>query len=202
MIDSHPPIEYRGKNEGVQVTGVSFPKRTIELVVMPYETETVVPYRNRMVRETVARGAFDGIENRPSKVCVNRDHDTTRLCGKAVSFRPSRDEGLVAEVRMSRTDLGTETLELAADGILGASAGFWPWVYDDGRLGEEWPQRDLRRLTKISLDHIAMTPTPAYADAVVLDVREAGTVTVATPNLDVVKGWRLADEAGKLFPVR
>ena len=213
MID-HPPVEYRTwPDEGVEIRSVSFPKRTIELVVMPYDTETVVSYGGRMIREIVARGAFDGIEARMSHVGVNRDHDNTRLCGKAVSFRPTRDEGLVAEVRMSNTPLGNETLELSADGVLGASAGFWPWV-DAGTgkvVGEEWPEKDLRRLTKISLHHIAMTPDPAYRDAKVLDVRDnlppveitdGGIVVVATPNLDRVKGWHLADEAARILPVR
>ena len=204
MIQNHPPVEYRT----VDSFEVSFPKRTIELVVMPYETETIVGHRGRPIREVVARGAFDGIDNRPSKVRVNRDHDVTRTCGRAVSFRPSHQDGLVAEIRMARTDLGSETLALADEGILDASAGFWPWVYDDGSLGEEWPTRDLRRLTKISLDHIAMTPSPAYPDAKVLAVRDtlspvaADGGPVATPNLDVIKGWRLADEAASLFTVR
>src|SRR4029077_20872715 len=63
--------------------GVDYPKRTIELVVMPYDTETVVdqPY-GRMVFESVAPGAFSGIQRRVDRIRVNRDHDIERTIGR------------------------------------------------------------------------------------------------------------------------
>jgi hypothetical protein len=73
---------------------------------MPYEKEAVVAYRGRLVREIVSRGAFDGLGTRPGRVKLNRDHDVTRTCGHAVAFHPSRTEGLVAELYVSKTDLG------------------------------------------------------------------------------------------------
>ena len=133
---------------------------------MPYETETVVEHRGRMVREIVSRGAFDGIERRANRVRVNRDHDVTRTVGRALTFFPSRDEGLVAELRIAQTELGDETLALADEGILDASAGFMPMPD-----GETWPDRNLRRVDKAWLAHIAMTPDPAYETANVLSVR-------------------------------
>jgi HK97 family phage prohead protease len=188
-------LEYRTAT----MAALSYPKRTIELVVMPYETPTVADYHGRMIREIVTRGAFDGIDQRPNRVKLNRDHDVTRTCGHAVRFHPSRTEGLVAEVKVSRTPLGEETLELANDGDLGASAGFLPMRRTDGTLEEVWEERDFRRLNKVWLGHIAMTPIPAYPGAEVLTVRQqppaaapglgeppAGIV-VATPNLDRVR---------------
>ena len=91
---------------------VSFPDRTIELVVMPYEEMTIVEHHGRMVEEIVTRGAFAGLERRPNRVKVNRDHDVTRTCGRTMAFHPSRTEGLVAEIRIANTALGQETLEL------------------------------------------------------------------------------------------
>jgi hypothetical protein len=52
---------------GAQIVGVSFPERTIELVVIPYETETEVLYQSpplapdprrqgRVMKESVAGG--------------------------------------------------------------------------------------------------------------------------------------------------
>jgi hypothetical protein len=41
----------------VETVAVSFPKRIIEVIAMPYDRETVVAYRGRMVRESVAPGA-------------------------------------------------------------------------------------------------------------------------------------------------
>ena len=176
---------------------VSFPDRTIEVVVMPYEELTVVEHKGRMVEEIVARGAFDGIERRPNRVKVNRDHDVTRTCGRTMAFHPSRTEGLVAEIRIANTQLGQETLELAADGILDASAGFRPLPN-----GEQWETRSRHRLTRLWLGHIALTPDPAYEGAKVLAVRDADppvlTVPAATPNLDKVWALRRSEEYARL----
>lgn len=172
-------LEYRD----VKVTGVSFPDRTIELIVMPYESEALVSYQGRMVTEVVSAGAFDGIERRANRIRVNRDHDVTRTVGRAVALHPSREEGLVAELRIAQTQLGDETLALADEEILDASAGFVPMPG-----GQQWEGRNRRRLTKVWLGHIAMTPDPAYDRARVLAVRAAGLPEpargVLTPRLD------------------
>jgi len=165
-----------------QLVGVSFPARTIELVVMPYDTPALVPWEDRMVRETIARGAFDGIDRRANRVRVNRDHVLQRTVGRATAFHPARDEGLVAEVRIANTELGNETLELAADDCLDASAGFLPM---DG--GMRWDGPNAYTVTKAWLGHIALTPQPAYEDAKVLAVRAAVVSASRTPNLDE---WR------------
>ena len=181
-----------------QLVGVSFPERTIELVVMPYDTPAAVPYDGRMVSETIARGAFDGIERRANRVRVNRDHSLERTVGRALSFHPARDEGLVAEIKIANTDLGNDTLELAADGCLDASAGFLPMTG-----GLRWnAARTAYTVTKAWLGHIALTPQPAYEGAKVLAVRAAeltsATPRGATPNLDEVRSWLLAAHAATL----
>lgn len=156
-------IQYRSS----QIASVSFPERSIDLIVMPYETEVTVVHQRRIVQEIVSRGAFDGIERRANRIRVNRDHDVKRTIGRAVALHPSRDEGLVAELRIARTDLGEETLTLAEDGILDASAGFG--IMPGGEVWER--SRGLHRLTKLWLAHIAMTPEPVYETANVLAVR-------------------------------
>ena len=181
------------------VTGVSFAQRLIELVVIPYDEETLVEHRGRMVKESVAPGAFDGIDARPNRVKANRDHKLERTVGKAVAFHPNRDEGLVAELKISDTELGKETLVLADDGCLGASAGYLPM---EG--GENWLTRTKVRMTKCWLGHIALTPDPAYAGAQVLSVRQSasseptGASTDETPNLDVVRGWLMDERYARL----
>jgi HK97 family phage prohead protease len=173
---------------------VSFPERTIELVVMPYEEETIVEHPQRPgvpVVEICSRGAYDGVERRTARVKLNRDHDDRRIIGRAVSLYPSRTEGLVAKLRVANTDLGNETLELAADGCLDASAGFRPIGSD----GIRWETRSRCRLLRCFLGHVAMVGEGAYEGAKVLAVRHAEQVKRGpTPNLDVVRGWRLADE--------
>lgn len=180
------PIEFRSAT----VAEVSFPKRTIDLVVMPYESETMVEFQGRLVREVVSRGAFTGIDRRANRVKVNRDHDVTKVVGRAVAFHPDAEQGLVAECRIAQTPLGDETLQLADEEILDASAGFAP-------MEQRWEERSLRRIVKAFLSHIALTPDPAYPDAKVLAVRTrpetpAGPlVAVETPNLDQIRAWRL-----------
>jgi phage head maturation protease len=175
------------------VAEVSFPRRLIELVVMPYETVAVVPYHGRVIEEICSRTAFDGIERRTSQIVVNRGHVIEAPIGRTVALHPSREEGLVAEVKISRTTLGEETLELAADGVLGASAGFG-LLREHGRTGrlrpgaEMWETRSRRRLNHLWLDHIGMTPDPAYEGARVLAVRSAANPerepVPDRPNLD------------------
>jgi len=180
-----------------QQIGVSFPKRTIELIVMPYDAEALVPYDGRMVTETIARGAFDGIERRANRIRVNRDHQLERTVGRATALYPAREEGLVAEIRIARTPLGDETLALADEEILDASAGFLPIMPG----GEVWQTRTRVRVVKAWLGHIAMTPDPAYETARVLAVRNAETAPVErppTPNLDAIRAWRLEQEYDRL----
>jgi len=178
-----------------QIAEVNYPGRTIELVVMPYEKPTLISQAGHTFTEIVTRGAFDGVEQRTSQVKVNRGHVLDAVVGKTLALHPSREEGLVAELRISRTDLGEETLVLADDGILDASAGFG-LMRKNGRTGpvvpraEEWEDRDTRRLNHLFLHHIAMTPDPAYEDAKVLAVRaavspqDAEIASDATPNMD------------------
>ena len=181
-----------------QQVGVNFPKRIIELVVAPYEERTIVQDRGgHPVVEMFMRGAFDGIQRRPNRIKANRDHDLLRTVGKAVALHPSREEGLIAEVRIARTELGEETLILAEEEILDASAGFRPMPD-----GEEWNRdRTEVRIRRAWLGHIALVPEPAYEGARVLSVRQKGSESVteaSTPNLNIVRAWRFQDEYERL----
>ena len=172
-----------------KLVDVSFADRTIELVVIPYDTPTLVAYQGRMVKESIDRGAFDGIERRANRVRVNREHEVMQTVGRAVAFHPSREEGLVSEIKIAKTPLGDDTLELAADGCLDASAAFLPM-----RGGMKWLDRTAYRVTKAWLGHIALTSEPAYEDARVLAVRSAEQVPgSSTPNLDQVRAWQAED---------
>jgi phage head maturation protease len=184
------PIEYRDAISSV--AGVNFAQRIIELVVVPYEESGLAEYRGELWNEQFMRGSFDGIEKRPGRVRGNRDHDDRRLVGRALKFWPSREEGLVSEVRISQTLLGDETLALADDGVLGASVGFAARGKD-----QEFERRSMtRRIRKAFLDHIAFTPTPTYTGAGVISVRHSVQPASAevlqkldTPNLDDLRDW-------------
>lgn len=186
--EQEAPLEFRSS----AVAGVNFAQRIIEVIAVPYEQEAAVEYRSELWKESFARGAFDGIEKRPNRVRANIDHDNRRLIGKVVTFYPSRDEGLVAEVRISQTLLGDETLALADDGVLAASVGFTTRARDQvfNRAART------RRIVKAFVDHLALTATPVYAGADVLSVRSDGRAGPAaslpplvTPALDELSAW-------------
>lgn len=209
------PLEFRN----AEVVDVRFPDRVVEVVAMPYGEPALVAHNGRMITEVCERGAFNGVEKRANRIRVNRDHDVVKTVGRAIALHPSRQVGLVAELRISKTQLGEETLELASDGALDASVGFAP--FPDG---ESWSRdRRQRSLTKCWLGHIALVPEPAYEGAQVLAVRahpampgfqsfvgatSTGTLTVvpprimeppptsATPNLDKVLALRARERYG------
>lgn len=179
------PIEFRSVTD----MEVRFAERTIELLLMPYDTEAAVMVHGRPILESHSPGAFAGVERRANRVKVNRDHDVHRTVGRAVALHPSRAEGLVGELRIARTPLGDETLGLAEDDALEASVGF---AVMPG--GERWVEnRSKRRISRAFLDHVAMVPEGAY-EGRVLSVRSAAvtldtTMQVPTPNLDEVLAW-------------
>lgn len=191
--ERHAPVEIRS----AAVAEVRYADRIVELIAVPYNEETVVPYRGRMVTESILPGAFDGVEARlaPSdgkrdRIPVNRDHDPRVTVGKVVGLHPSRDEGLVAEVRISPTIHGDEALQLAADDVLGASVGM---LVREGAANQRWSANNTRRhIVRAFLDHIALVANPAYAGAGVLSVRSGDGESTelweppSTPNLDDV----------------
>lgn len=209
-VDPRPPgaMCYRA----AEVLDVRWPDRIVEVNAHPYEQEAIVVMDGRAVTEVCERGAYNGIERRAGRVKANRDHDLVRTVGRVIELFPDRDEGLIARMRISRTPLGDETLELAGDQALDASVCYSPFPNS-----QKW-SRDRRqvRLTKNYLHHIALVPEPAYEGANVLAVRSAvppatimiGTASsslngatayslmpaaaaepVSTPNIEQVLAW-------------
>jgi len=141
-----------------------------------------------MVVETVAPGAFDGIETREEHVSANRDHNYERTFGKVVSYRSTDPFGLIANIYVSDTPLGNETLQLAADGVLKGSVGMLV------RRSDQLVKKGFRRIKRAFLDHVSLVPNPAYKGAGVLAVRQEqglpaedeGAPLAPTPNLDKV----------------
>lgn len=180
MTDEHAPLEFRA----AETLDVRYPERIVQVLAMPYERPTRrVVHEGRTITEVVSRGAFKGIEHRHN-MRVLREHDRNKIAGKVEALHPERDEGLVAELRMSRSTLGQESLELAAEGLLDVSVGFAPMAG-----GERWStNRSERRLERCYLDHIALVCDPAYEDAQVLSVRAAEVIAVVstTPNRDAI----------------
>ena len=51
-------------------------------------------YRGEVWDEIFEHGSYDGIEKRPGRVRVNRNHDRRFTVGKAVRFFPQREGGV------------------------------------------------------------------------------------------------------------
>ena len=77
---------------------VRFAERMIEVIAVPYEETTKVLYRDRIIDETIARGAFEGVQMRAKGWKVNRAHDRERPLGYVHKFKPRDERGLVTEI--------------------------------------------------------------------------------------------------------
>lgn len=176
------PVELRT----AAIAEVNFAQRLITAIAAPYEQATNVMWRGDVWSESFERGAWDGIEKRPNRIKVNRDHNKSRTVGKAMRFFPSREEGLVTELRIAQTALGDETLALANERCVGLSVGFAALPKDQiiDRSNRS------RRVRRAFLDHISLVEDPAYPGAEVLSVRENEIVVpddeelVTTPLMD------------------
>jgi phage head maturation protease len=189
------PIESRSAT----VEDVSFPERMIAVLAAPYGQEAIVEYRGQLWRETIERGAFDGIEKRPNRIKVFRDHadgphlqgtGRSGLIGKVISFSPEPPEGLIARARIAKTPLGDETLTLAQEGVLGVSIGFGVRGSDQVLNRAD----GTRRIRRAFVDHLAFPDNGAYEGAEVIDVRSRRPQVedlpkLDTPRLDEVVAW-------------
>ena len=165
------------------VEHVSYPERTVDLLVVPYDEWTTVEYRGRILEESVAPGAFGAIRNRARKFLVNMEHDPTRWVGTVLDLDGANERGLRSTIKIRRSVEGDQALDDCADGLLGASIGMAVAPSD------QTIELNRRRIRKAYLDHVALTATPAYVGAEVLEVRTAPLVDLvldpgATPNLD------------------
>lgn len=180
---------------------VRHPERIIDLIAVPYDEEARVPWRGRMITESVAPGAFTGINRGP--INVNREHDRTQPVGRAVGVHPNDPRGLRLELRIAKTASGDEVLELADEELLGASVGMGPILPGGERYLDGGARR---RITKAFVDHVAMTGDRAYDGARVLAVRSSSAALAQgqlveapgapTPLLDAILAERRLREYG------
>lgn len=179
------PIEYRS----AVVDNIDQQQRIITLLAVPYEEPGPVMYRGQIWKEVFTRGAFDGIDKRPNRIKVTRDHDDKRVVGKAINFWPRDTRGLRSEVKISKTDLGDETLALAEDSVLDVSIGYAAPA-DVGHT--TFDRRNMvRRINKAYLDHVSFVAYPTWEGATVLSVRSNDAIgqedeITPTPNLDML----------------
>jgi phage head maturation protease len=172
------PVEMR--SAGVAIDDVDFKERIITVIAVPYERPAMVEYRQAVWQEVFSRSAFKGIEARqkPIPACAQLDtvdgghsHSGSRLIGRVINSYPDSEPGLITDVKVSKTDAGDETLQLANDHVLSPSVAF--------RMNNPYKDQELdrrtmvRRINRAFVDHLAFVGVPAYPDAKVLAVRGA-----------------------------
>jgi HK97 family phage prohead protease len=190
MSNERGPIEIRSAT----IEAVDYPQRTLSLIVAPYDEWAEVEYKGRIIEESIAPGAFGAVRNRARKFLVNMEHDPTRWVGTVLDLEPDEPKGMQAKVKIRRCAEGDQALNDAADELLGASIGMAVTPNDAPIEGHR------RRIRKAFLDHIALTATPAYLGAQVVEVRSARPVVVtppatsSTPNLDLILAERHEQE--------
>ncbi len=158
--------------EGVElrsstITDVDTKQRLIDLIAVPWEEEGEVFWRGEQWREVFVRGAFDGIETHAGRVPVNHEHVRGKTIGKVLKFT-NADAGLLGTVKVGKTPLGDDMLNLAEEDMVSASVGFRLAKPSDVQVHRS---SRLRRVMKAFIDHLAMTEAPVYEGARVLAVR-------------------------------
>jgi phage head maturation protease len=154
--------------------------------LLPWDTEAQVMDRGRLVVESFERGALSGID--PGRVPLTarhpRDGETLPI-GVTTELRDEAD-ALHGAWHVSKTALGDEVLELAADQVpLGLSIGS---VEVPG--GSRWLSRDRVVRIRAALDHVAIVRVPAYAGAGVVGVRAGGGDRPGVPLATLARRWR------------
>lgn len=140
--------------------------RTVRGIIVPWDTPTVVDDGSGPYAEAFRAGAFDeylgsvGIER--VKFLGHHKRNENPL-GRATLLRNDA-AGQYAELYVSKTLAGDESLELIRDGVLdGFSVGFSPVLTE--RVG------DVSYRTSARLSEVSLVTFPAYSDARVAGVR-------------------------------
>lgn len=182
---SRPEIFHRSRAELPE--NVSFKDRTIDVVAMPWDVLTDIVWRGEVWKEVFKRGAFNDAIDAKVRVPVNREHDHQFTVGR-VTKMIDHDHGLLASVKVAKTPRGDETLQLADEGILGASVGYFLDKMSDVILNR---RSMLRTVVRAFMEHLAMTEIPAFQGADTIAVHdqfsqhpEAGLQPLVTPALD------------------
>ena len=114
----------------------------------------------RAARPDVVRGVHRRCVRRcraaGNPIRVNCGHDKTRTVGRVISFDAGNPRGLIAEIRIAKTQFGDETLTLAAEDCLSASVAFS--IPAGGAQHDH--QRRHRRVNRAELDHVSLVDHP------------------------------------------
>ena len=148
--------------------------RTMDILVAPKGEDADLGF----ITERYADGALEPAERVALKLETGHGHSGP-VIGRAVSFTEGPD-GLVGTFRISDTAAGRDALTLAADGALGASAGFLESQRSVTKEGVEVVEA-------ASLREVTLTGTPAYVSAGPLDIRSQTERAIVEPNTEAAE---------------
>lgn len=139
-------------------------RHVIEGICVPYG---VVTHKVGPTPEVFDRGAFAGLVESGARVkLTDYNHARNRVPVGYSSVFEDRAAGLWARFRLNATPEGESARANASEGVYGGlSVGFIPRA---DRI-----ENGVRHVTSARLDHVSLVEDPAYADAVILDVRGA-----------------------------
>lgn len=191
-----PLIETRSAN----VDDVKYGERIITVLAAPYEQPAQVFFKNDIWNEVFTRSAFHGFDASmrrvPASACLDvpdKGHSNGKLVGRVREAFTDREQGLVTDVKISRTPEGDAVLELAKDDAIAVSVGFMVKTpYRDQELDL---RSRTRRINRAFIDHLAFVVEGAYPGAKVLATRGVEAPTEEelrvseTPNID----WWMED---------
>lgn len=168
---------------------VNFKDRIIDVIAVPWDEEAEILWRGETWKEIFERQALNEAAQQKARVPANRQHSRMATFGRIVNIDPKAvSRGALASVKVARTPLGDETLQLASEGMLGASVGYFVRKPSDVLL----LRRSMtRRVQRAFLDHLSMVEDPAYKGAETVAVHDlwtphpaAGERSLRTPTLD------------------
>lgn len=131
-------------------------ERRIDAIAVPYNTFATVS-GGQQVQFKPGSLPVDGKAPR-----VFMYHDSTMPIG-IVSERVDTEDGMLASMKISRTQLGDEALILAADGVFDVSVGVNPIEFTEDKQGRI-------TVTKADWIELSLVPTPAFAGATITEV--------------------------------
>lgn len=188
MARANGTTEILTRSDASVLDDVNFKDRIVDVIAVPWDQEADVHWRGELWRESFDRHAFDDAARNSVRIPVNREHSRGDTVGRIVNMESSDPRGLLASVKIARTPRGDDTLQLAAEGMLGGSVGYFVRKPSDVILNR---RSMLRRVMRAFMEHFSMVESPAFVGAETVAVHDgltahpaAGEQRLVTPSLD------------------
>jgi len=170
--------------------------RTVEGRIVPYNQTAIVRERNNRTgeleeyREQFLYGSCAAMCQSAARrgnagwIMLLIDHEPNDFSAKAGYAKELREEkdGAYATFRLYESRDLDKTVSMLRESHTGLSVNFADRVPPDIRDG-------VISRRQVHIDHVAATPTPAYAGALITNMREIDIISADTPHLDAVKQW-------------